>query len=319
MARANTADIADNTKKKRGYWSLLGRDIKKTWILYLFLAPSLIYLFLFSYMPLYGIQIAFKNFKSSTGIWGSEWIGFQHFENFFNSFHFWDLLSNTIIISLYALIAGFPIPIILALILNYMQNQKYKKFVQTVTYAPHFISTVVFVGMLTTLLASDGVINQIIGLLGVDPIGFMTNPKYFRHIYVWSGVLQSMGWSSIIYISTLAGVSPELHEAAVVDGATKFQRAWYIDLPSIMPTAIILLILSAGSILNVGFEKAFLMQNPVNIDYSEIISTYVYKVGIQGAQYSYSTAIGLFNNIVNFIIVLSVNKFSKFVSGTSLW
>lgn len=314
-----TKAIQNNSASKSKYWSKLGKDIKRTWILYVFLAPSLIYLFLFSYLPLYGIQIAFKNFKPNLGIWESDWIGFQHFESFFNSYHFWDLLSNTIILSLYALIAGFPIPIILALILNYMKNQRYKKFVQTITYAPHFISTVVFVGMITTLLASDGVVNQILGILGIDPIGFMTNPQYFRHVYVWSGVIQGMGWSSIIYISTLASVSPELHEAATVDGATKFQRIRYIDFPSLLPTAIILLILSAGSILNVGFEKAFLMQNPVNLDYSEIISTYVYKVGIQSAQYSYSTAIGLFNNIVNFIIVIIVNKFSKVASGTSLW
>ena len=301
------------------YWKTLKRDLKRTWILYLFLAPALIYLAVFNYAPLYGIQIAFKNFKSNLGIWGSEWVGFEHFTTFFESYHFWTLLGNTIILSLYSLIAGFPIPIILALILNYMKNVRYKKLVQTVTYAPHFISTVVFVGMLFTFLASDGIINQMLGILGIEPIGFMTNPKYFRHVYVWSGVLQSMGWSSIIYISTLAGVSPELHEAAIVDGATKFQRIWNIDLPSIMPTAIILLILNAGSILNVGFEKVYLMQLPVNIDYSEIISTYVYKIGIQSAQYSYSTAIGLFNNIVNFIVVILVNYTARRVNGTSLW
>jgi putative aldouronate transport system permease protein len=304
---------------KRSYWKTLGKDLHKTWILYLFLAPALLYLLLFSYAPLYGIQIAFKDFRPALGIWGSKWVGLHHFMTFFESYHFWTLLSNTLILSLYALVAGFPVPILLALLLNYMQSERYKKLVQTVTYAPHFISTVVFVGMLFTFLSSDGIANQLLALLGIQPVGFMTNPSYFRHIYVWSGVLQNMGWSSIIYISTLASVAPELHEAAIVDGATKLQRIWNIDLPSIMPTAIILLILNAGSILNVGFEKAYLMQNAVNIDYSEIISTYVYKIGIQSAQFSYSTAIGLFNNIVNFIVVIAVNRFSKYVSGTSLW
>lgn len=304
---------------KGSYWAILARDLKRTWFLYVFLAPALIYLALFNYAPLYGIQMAFKNFRPVNGIWGSEWVGLQHFTTFFESYHFWTLLSNTLILSLYSLAAGFPIPILLALLLNYMQQQKFKKFVQTVTYAPHFISTVVFVGMIFTFFTSDGVVNQLLNLLGISPVGFLTNPKYFRHLYVWSGVIQGMGWSSIIYIATLAGVSPELHEAAIVDGATKIQRIWHIDLPSIMPTAIILLILNAGSILSVGFEKAYLMQNSVNIDYSEIISTYVYKVGIQGAQYSYSTAIGLFNNVVNFIMILAVNRLSRHVSGTSLW
>ena len=305
--------------RKRSYWKRLGKDLKRTWFLYIFLLPSLVYLAIFNYAPLYGIQIAFKNFRAIDGIWGSQWVGFQHFQTFFESYHFWTLLSNTIILSLYSLVAGFPIPIALALLLNYMKNVRYKKLVQTVTYAPHFISTVVFVGMIFTFMSTDGIVNRLIGLLGASPIGFMTNPKYFRHIYVWSGVLQGMGWSSIIYISTLASVSPELHEAAIVDGATKLQRIWNIDLPSILPTAVILLILNAGSILNVGFEKTFLMQNPVNVDYSEIISTYVYKVGIQGAQYSYSTAIGLFNNIVNFIVVILVNNTARRLNGTSLW
>ena len=229
------------------------------------------------------------------------------------------ILSNTLILSLYSLLAGFPIPILLAIVLNYTKNQKFKKLVQTVTYAPHFISTVVFVGMLTTLLATDGVVNQLIGLRGFDSVGFMTNPRNFRHVYVWSGVLKGMGWGSIIYIATLAGVSPEHHEAAIVDGASVLQRVIYIDLPFLMPTAVIMLILNVGSILDVGFEKAYLMQNSVNVDYSEIISTYVYKVGIQGAQYSYSTAIGLFNNVINFILLICFNKLSRVLSGTSLW
>ncbi len=292
---------------------------KKTWILYLFVLPPMLYLLLLNYAPLYGIQIAFKNFKPVQGIWKSEWVGFKHFITFFQSYHFKTLLSNTLVLSLYSLIAGFPIPIILALMLNYCRSPKLKKFVQTATYAPHFISTVVFCGMIFIFLSVDGIVNQFLMLLGFEPTLFMSKAEYFRHIYVWSGVFKGMGWSSIIYIATLAGVSPDLHEAAVVDGATKLQRMLYIDLPSLIPTTVILLILNTGQIMNVGFEKAFLLQTPVNLQYSEIISTYVYKIGIQSAQFSYSAAIGLFNNIVNFILLMLVNKIAKKINGMSLW
>lgn len=314
MRPATTTNFEFTPQKKS-----IKKHLKKTWILYLFVLPSILYIFIFNYVPLYGIQIAFKNFRPTKGIWGSDWIGLKHFVNFFNSYHFWMLLKNTLVISLYSLIAGFPIPICLALMLNYCRNIKLKKLVQTVTYAPHFISTVVFCGMIFIFLAGDGIINQFLTIVGIDPILFMNKPEYFKHIYVWSGVFQGMGWSSIIYIATLAGVSPELHEAAIVDGATKLQRMRYIDFPSIIPTAIILLILNAGQIMNVGFEKAFLLQTPTNIEYSEIISTYVYKTGIQAAQYSYSSAIGLFNNIINFVLLVSVNNFSRKMSDTSLW
>lgn len=314
MKQVTTTNFEFTPQKKS-----IKTHFKRTWILYLFVVPAILYLLIFNYAPLYGIQIAFKDFRPTRGIWGSEWVGFKHFMNFFDSYHFWMLLKNTIVISFYSLIAGFPIPIALALMLNYCRHKKLKKLVQTITYAPHFISTVVFCGMLFIFLASDGIINQFLMLAGIDPVLFMNKPEYFKHIYVWSGVFQGMGWSSIIYIATLAGVSPELHEAAIVDGATKFQRMKYIDFPSIIPTAVIMLILNTGQIMNVGFEKAYLLQTPTNIEYSEIISTYVYKTGIQSAQYSYSAAIGLFNNIINFILLMAVNSFSRKMSGTSLW
>lgn len=297
----------------------LKNHLKRTWVLYLFVIPAIIYIAIFNYAPLYGIQIAFKDFRPTDGIWGSEWVGMKHFINFFDSYHFWMLLKNTLVLSFYSLLAGFPIPIILALMLNYSRHKKLKKIVQTVTYAPHFISTVVFCGMLFIFLSGDGVINQFLMLLGIDPILFMNKAEHFKHIYVWSGVFQGMGWSSIIYIATLAGVSPELHEAAIVDGATMFQRMRHIDFPSIIPTTVIMLILNAGQIMNVGFEKAYLLQTPTNIEYSEIISTYVYKVGMQNAQFSYSAAIGLFNNIINFVLLMTVNRVAKKISGTSLW
>ncbi len=299
--------------------SKLINTLKKTWVLYLFVIPAIIYVIIFNYAPLYGIQIAFKDYRASSGVWGSEWVGFKHFETFFNSYQFWDLLRNTLVLSVYSLVAGTPVPILFALLLNYCVFPKFKKVSQMVTYAPHFISTVVFCGMIFIFLGNDGIFNQIIQKLGGGGIDFLGNASNFKHIYVWSGVLQGMGFSSIIYMSVLSTVSPELHEAAIVDGANKLHRVWYIDLPSIMPTAIILLIMSTGQILNVGFEKVFLLQLPINLDNSEIISTYVYKIGIQKAQFSYSTAIGLFNNLVSFIVLLIVNKVADKTANISLW
>ena len=210
-------------------------------------------------------------------------------------------------------------PIIFALLLNYITNVKLKKVVQMVTYAPHFISTVVYCGMILIFLSSDGVINQLLKLIGIDSVSFLTNPSNFRHIYVWSGVLQNIGWGSIMYISVLTSVDPTLHEAATVDGATRFQRLLHIDLPAIVPTMVIMLIMRAGEIMDLGFEKAFLLQNNINLDYSEIIATYVYKIGIQGGQFSYSSAIGLFNNVINMVLLVVVNKIAKKVSDVSLW
>lgn len=293
--------------------------LKKTWVLYLFLLPSIVYLIIFNYIPLYGIQIAFKDYRVAFGIFGSSWVGFKHFITFFESYQFLSLLQNTLVLSAYALIAGFPVPIVLALLLNYVTSSKFKKISQMVTYAPHFISMVVYCGMIIIFLSNEGVVNQLFRLAGINGVEFLAKPHYFRHIYVWSGVIKNMGWSSIIYISVLTAVPPELHEAAIVDGATKFQRIRYIDIPSILPTAVILLIMNAGQIMNVGFEKAFLLQNSINLEYSEIISTYVYKMGIQSGQFSYSSAIGLFNNIINFVLIVAVNKISKTLTEVSLW
>jgi len=295
-------------------------NIKKNYMLYLFILPSLAYLIIFNYAPLYGIQIGFKNFSAGLGIWGSPWVGFDHFKRFFQSYHFWALLRNTITLSLYGLIAGFPIPIILALLLNYSPSTRLKKIVQTTTYAPHFISTVVLVGILMVFLSPrSGVINQFIKMFGGDPVLFMGRADLFSHIYVWSGVWQGSGWASIIYIAVLSNVDQEQHEAAIVDGANKLHRIWHIDIPAIVPTMMILLILNVGRILSVGFEKAFLMQTDANLAASEIISTYVYKIGIQSAQYSYSTAIGLFNNVINVVILVMVNKLSGKLTGSSVW
>lgn len=294
--------------------------MKRNYILYLFLIPAALYLALYHYAPMYGIQLAFKDYIPAKGIWGSPWVGMKWFNTFFSSPRFWVLLKNTVIISLYSLIASFPTPVILALIINNVSNSKLRRFSQTVTYIPHFISVVVLVGMISVFFSPrSGFVNTIIQLFGAEPIYFMGEPQYFRHMYVWSGVWQSTGWGSIIYLAALAGVGPELHEAAIIDGASRLKRIWHIDLPAIMPTMVILLIMNCGQVMNVGFEKIYLMQNSLNQVYSEVISTYTYKIGLLQAEYSYSTAIGLFNNVINFIILIAVNKIAGKLSGSSLW
>lgn len=288
--------------------------VKQNIGLYFLVLPALIYVILFDYVPLYGVLIAFENFKPIKGIWGSDWVGLYHFARFIHLDVFWVLIKNTLSLSVYSLIAGFPIPIILALALNSVPSKKFKKVVQTVTYAPHFISTVILVGMLNVFLSPRlGVVSQLLNSIGLihGPMMTLTNPDAFSHLYVWSGIWQGMGWGSIIYLAALSGVDPSLHEAAKVDGASKFQQAWYIDLPSIMPTIVTLLILSCGNILGVGFEKAFLMQNSLNLSTSEVISTYVYKSGLLQSQFSFSAAVGLFNSVVNLVLLLTVNKLAK--------
>lgn len=286
---------------------------------YLMLLPAVLYVLLFCYAPLYGLQIAFKNYKVSLGVAGSPWIGFRNFTDFFQSYYFVKLLKNTLVLSLYSLAVGFPIPIIVALILNELKG-KFKKFTQTILYAPHFISLVVVVSILNVMLSpSQGVVNTILDMLGMERNYFMANPAYFPHLYVWSGVWQGMGWGAIIYLAALSGVDPSLHEAADIDGATRMQKILHINLPTIMPTIIIMLILRIGNIVSVGYEKVYLMQNDMNIETAEIISTYVYKRGLLDSNYSFSAAVGLFNNVINVILVLLANWISKKVSETSLF
>lgn len=289
------------------------------WRLYVFLIIPIIYVFIFSYIPMYGIQIAFKDYNFSKGIWESPWCGFDHFITFFKSHNFIRLIGNTLAISLYDIVAGFFPPIILALCLNEVKNKYFRKTVQTITYAPHFLSTVVVVGILNRVLFREGLVNAFLGIFGVEPINFLGNVSYFRSIYVWSGVWQHVGWASIIYIAALASVNPELYEAAFVDGASKIKRIWYIDIPSLIPTATILMIMSAASVLGVGFEKIFLMQNQLNMRVSDVISTYVYRLGLVHMEFSFSTAVGLFQSIVAVIMLTVVNAICRRVSETSLW
>ncbi len=286
------------------------------------ISPVIAFYIIFEYVPMYGVQIAFKNFVATKGIWGSPWVGFRHFERFFDSYYFWRLIVNTVGISLYQLAVGFPVPIILALMINEIRQTRlwFKKVVQTVTYAPHFLSTVVLVGMIVMFLSpQSGIVNKLIVWLGGQPVSFMTEPGWFKTIYVSSGVWQQMGWSSIIYLAALSGIDPQLHDAAKVDGASRLQRIWHVNLPGIMPTVVILLILNMGSLMGVGFEKVFLLQNDLNLESSEVISTYVYKSGIIQSQYSFSAAIGLFNSVINFILLVAVNFSAKRLNQASLW
>ena len=293
--------------------------VQKTWQLYILLLPALASLLLFSYAPMYGVILAFKEYNPLFGIIGSPWVGMRHFNRFFCSPFFSQIISNTLYLSLYGLFVGFPLPVLLALGLNQVQNLRFKKTVQTVTYAPYFISTVVLVGIINIVFAETGFVNQFLKLLGKDSVLFMGAVKYWRHIYVWSGIWQNMGWSAIIYIAALSSVDPVLYEAALIDGATKLQRIICIDLPSIAPTIVITFILSAGSIMGIGFEKAFLMQNPLNAGVSEIIPTYVYKVGLLSGEYGFSTAVGLFNSVINCVLLLTVNKIARKFGQSSIW
>ena len=302
-------------KNKQSLWA----KIWKYRQYYILLLPAFIYVMVFNYAPLYGIQIAFKDYKGSLGIAGSRWIGFRNFIDFFNGYYFWDLIRNTLILSVYSLLVSFPIPIIVALILN-EAKPKVKKFSQTVLYAPHFISMVVLVGMIGTMFSTSmGVVNTALEALGMERYYFLGEPAAFRHLYVWSGVWQNVGWNSIIYIAALSSVDPNLHEAAEIDGATRMQRIIHINLPTIMPTIIIMLIMAVGNIASVGYEKVYLLQNDLNIEVSEVISTYVYKRGIIGSNHSFSTAVGLFNNVINVVMLLIANTISKKFSETSLF
>lgn len=296
------------------------KEFLNTKSLYFFVIPGLVYYLIFKYWPIYGSQIAFRDYSPYLGFIKSPWVGLANFRRFFESPDFWLILKNTLWINMVNLILGFPFPIILALLLNQLKNQRFKKFVQTVTYAPYFISTVVLVGMLYTMLSPySGVVNTIIKLLGGEPIHFMGKSRAYVMIYVLSGIWQTCGWSAIVYIAALASVSPDLHESAIVDGANRLQRILHIDIPGIMPTIVTMLILTAGQLLSIGFEKAYLMQNSMNMGVSEVISTYTYKRGLVDGDFSYASAVEMFQSVINFLILLAVNKISKRISGTSLW
>jgi multiple sugar transport system permease protein/putative aldouronate transport system permease protein len=310
-------------EKKAFYRERLRRQIKARWQIYLLMVLPLLYLLIFQYGPMGGLLIAFKRYNFSLGIFGSPWVGLDNFKRFLESYKFAQVLRNTLVLSFYSLFVNFPIPIIFALLLNALPSEKYRKLIQTITYVPHFISTVVIVGLIFQLLNNrNGLYSALFGLFSQNmPPDILAVGTNFKHIYVWSAVWQQTGYASIIYFAALSNVDPTLHEAALVDGATRFQRVLYVDIPCILPTASIMLILAAGGIMNVAFEKTLLMQNSLNMNYSEVISTYVYKVGLASGinDFSLSAAIGMFNSIINFLLLVVANWGSKKLSGSGIF
>ncbi|MBO0991918.1 ABC transporter permease [Bacillus sp. SD088] len=303
-----------NPKKK------LWKQILKRHQLYLMLLLPMAWYVIFTYGPMYGLQIAFKEYLPMNGFWGSEWIGFEHFKRFFSSYYFWRLIKNTVTIQLFSLIIGFPIPILLALLVNEIRMNKFKKTLQNITYIPHFISVVVVVGMLSLFLdPENGIVNIALSHFGIDSIPFMQKPEWFKFLFISSNIWTDMGWQSIIYIAALSGVDPQLYEAARVDGASRLQRVIHVSIPAILPTIIILLILDIGHFMDIGFQKILLMQNDLNMSSSDVIATFTYRKGILDGDYSYTTAIGLFNAVINFILLILINQLGKKKAETSLW
>lgn len=304
---------------KKNWFTRLLFAIKTEPALYLMILPVIVWYILFHYKPLYGILMAFQDFTPGKGIWGSRWIGFQHFINFFNDIYFWRILKNTLVISITTLIFSFPAPIIMALLLNELPFKRFGRVVQTISYMPHFISMVVICSMIRTFTMDTGVINQFLSLFGVEPVTMLTKPNLFVPVYVLSGIWQELGWNSIIYLAALSSVDPQLYEAAKIDGANRWQQLWAVTLPAIVPTIIIMLVLRMGSLLSVGFEKILLLYNPGIYETADVISTYVYRKGLLEFSWSYSTAIGFFNSVVNFLLIITTNKLSKVLTDTSLW
>ncbi|WP_409342398.1 ABC transporter permease [Paenibacillus sp. MBLB4367] len=295
------------------------RDMKMNKYIYLMLLPVVVYYIIFYYVPMYGVQIAFKDFSPGLGLWDSPWVGFQHFESFLNSYYFGRLLRNTLLLSLYDLVFSFPASIILALLLNELRSAMVKRAVQTITYMPHFISIVVISGMMVDFLARDGLINNVLAMFGIEPIAFLRESGWFRTIYVASNIWQSVGWGSIIYLSAMSSIDPSLYEAAKVDGANRWRQTFNITLPGIMPTVIILLILQIGHFMSVGTDKILLLYNSTTYETADVIGTFVYRKGILESDFSYSSAVGLFNSLINFTLLVLANWISRRTSDTRLW
>jgi putative aldouronate transport system permease protein len=317
LTSGSAAALAD--KRPHGLRGILA-DIARNPYIYLMLLPAILFYLVFFYAPMFGVAIAFKDYSVGRGIFGSPWIGLRHFRDFFQSYYFWRLLRNTILINFYDLLFGFPAPIIFALLLNELRGSAFKRTVQTVTYMPHFISTVVVCGMLVDFLAIDGLINNLIESLGVGKsVQFLQTPEYFRSIYVGSGIWQELGWGSIIYLAALTAIDPQLYDAAEIDGAGRWRKLVNVTLSGILPTIIVMLILRVGRMMNVGAEKVLLLYNPTTYETGDVISTFVYRKGLLEMNYGYSAAVGLFNSAINFALLVSVNRLSRGASDSSLW
>ena len=317
--KGTVAKIGYLGKNKRNFQDLK-KDLKKHKWLYVMLIIPVIFVVIWNYWPMYGVIIAFKDYSPAFGILGSPWVGLKHFERFFASYFFLEIIVNTLRLSLYSLLVSVPLPIILALLFNELNRKWFKSTAQTISYIPNFISVVVVIGMVQFFFSSqDGMINMLLNTFGFPSIDFLGSPKWFPHIYVWSGVWQGVGWGTLIYMAAMSGISPDQYEAAYLDGASRLQCIRHITIPSIMPTIVISTILATGSILSVGFEKTFLLQNAANLASSEVLSTYTYKMGIINGEYSFSAAVGLFNNVINFIVLFIVNKLAQKTNESSLW
>ncbi len=302
--------------QRQSFWPYF----KQNYWLYVFLIPGLLFLFIFKYIPMGGIVIAFQDYKVTRGFFGSEWVGLEHFQYLFQSTDFYRVLRNSILISVYRLVWGFPVPILLALMLNEMRSQGYKRTMQTILYLPHFISWVVVVGMVTNLLSpSTGIVNILIEAMGGQSVSFLTSPKYFRSILVITDIWKGAGWGTIIYMAAMAGIDPSYYEAAIIDGASRLQRIWYITLPCIASTIVVMLIMRTGSILNNGFEQVYLMQNALVSEVAEIFETYTYQVGIKEGRFSFASAVGIFQSVVGCILLFITNFTSKKIGGGGLW
>ncbi|MDE0589963.1 ABC transporter permease subunit [Halocynthiibacter sp. C4] len=307
-------------RRKRTRIQKVGDHLKREWQLYVLLLPTIIWLMVFLYKPMYGLQIAFKDYSVFRGIAGSPWVGLEHFHTLFENDQFLRALRNTIIMSAYGLLFGFPVPILLALMFNEVLNQTFKKSAQTIVYLPHFISSVIIAGIVMTAFSpSAGIVNTIIGWFGIEPIYFLTKPEWFRPIFIGTGIWQEAGFQSIVYLAAIAGVSPTLYESAVVDGASRWQMMWKITVPSILPTIIIMLIIRIGNILEISFEMIILLYQPATYETADVVNTFIYRQGLQGGQYDFAAAAGLFNAVVAFILVMTANTISKRYSRTSLW
>ena len=294
-------------------------DLQRNYQAYLMVLPSIVLIFIFCYIPMYGVLMAFENYRPQLGVLGSEWVGLYHFKDFFTSPHSLNVLRNTVVISVYSLLVGFPFPIILALLLNEVRCQAYKRTVQTISYMPYFISNVVICGMLKSFLAYDGLFNQIGAVFGMAPKSFLSNPALFPSVIVFSDLWQSIGWNSIIYMAALAGIDPDLYEAAHIDGCGRLRQIWHITLPGIVPTMVTLLILSIGGLLSANSDKILLLYSPLTYETGDVIGTFVYRRGIKGGDFSYSTAVSLFQTIINFLLLIFANWFSNKTTETSLW
>nr|WP_235548829.1 ABC transporter permease subunit [Paenibacillus sp. Soil522] len=299
--------------------NIIKRDIIRNRYIYLMLLPVITYYAIFHYGPMYGLLIAFKDYGIADGVWGSPWVGLTHFQHFFENHYFWRLIRNTFMINIYELLFAFPAPIIMALLINEIRVIIFKRVVQTISYLPHFISIVVVVGMIVDFVARDGLINNILGWFGIEPIAFLQEPGWFRPLYISSGIWQGIGWGSIIYLAAMSTIDPALYDAARIDGAGRWKQTLHVTIPGIMPTIVILLILNIGSMLSVGSEKIILMYNPLTYETADVISTYVYRKGILGADFGYSAAVGLFNSVISFILLTLANTISKRVSEHRLW